>query len=257
MVSILKPQHAADTFRYPAIVKSKTDASIVADGDGVLEKILVRLGSKVTRGQVLFVVRNTDPAYVFAPLRIAAPVSGIVSEILVSRGARIRRDQNLAKITDPSKLEIQIDVPASDSIKLKPGTVAVFVESNSHKSYSARLMGLSPSIDVQLGTAAGQLDVDSVKDSELRPGQIGEVRIQINKRIGLFVSEESVTFRGEKAWVRIVDGKTLKKVPVILSGRNGDFWEVGSGLQEGAKVVERTSRFASDGEQVDLKIENN
>ena len=67
------------------------------------------------------------------------------------------------------------------------------------------------------------------------------------------MTEQAIVYRGKSSFVRVLrDGKSYK-VAVTLGRRLKDRFEILSGLDDGAVVIERSTRFLSDGDPVKIQ----
>ncbi len=78
-----------DQLLYPARVEPSTQAVVVADTEGLVQKLNVSLGRSVKKGDVLLYIENTDPVYRYAPVAVSAPVDGVVSFLDANMGTRV------------------------------------------------------------------------------------------------------------------------------------------------------------------------
>ncbi len=242
----------SDPLIYPAVVNSAMNAIINADAEGVVKSILVSPGKAVKRGQTLMIIENQDPIYRYSSVRVVAPANGVVSSVEVSVLSKVEKAQPLVSLTDPNRLKIEIDVPASDLGLIKMGAKGIYRETpKSTQTFPAKLTGLAPLIDKKTGTAKGEIEVS--KTAHLIPGQIGQVQFEANERNRIVIPESAVIFRDGKTWVRqILAGKKAQKIPVQLGVRLGETFEVLSGLDDQTQIVVRANRFIADGEEVEV-----
>src|SRR5688500_14061481 len=67
-----------ETLLFPALVKSRVESNIRADGDLIVVRPRVLLGQKVKKGDVLLELRNQDMTMNFNNRELRAPVAGVV-----------------------------------------------------------------------------------------------------------------------------------------------------------------------------------
>ncbi|MGE4130261.1 MAG: efflux RND transporter periplasmic adaptor subunit [Bdellovibrionales bacterium] len=240
---------------YPAAVKTRVQATVLAEADGVVRRIHAQLGQPVTRGRRVLTVQQTDPVFQYAPAATIAPVSGIVSELFVTEGALVTKGQKLATVTDPASLRILVEVPAKDVSLLRSGLLGKLEIPSFKNPVDLKVVGVSPVVDPATGTATAELlPANSEQVKTLRPGMIGKVTFKANLHHGFLVPEDAVVQAQDKNFVRLViDGKAHKQ-EVSLGERLRGQVEIVDGLKEGDLVVERSSGFVADGDEV--KVEN-
>lgn len=251
-VVMVKPAQRTELFdvlSYPARLVPQINATVLAESDGVVSQILTPLGQSVKRGQKLFVIRHTDPVYQYAPVVIRAPVSGIVSAVKVTEGARVTRGEKLAAITDPSRNRIVVEIAGSDIPFVSKGLGGEFRVDGTDKPLSATVLGVSPFVDPATGTATCELEFKGV----LSPGTVGRVSFKINSRKGFSIPDQAVVYKGDETFVRVVSEGKARRVPIALGKKQSGFVEVTKGLNEGDQIIERSSGFVADGEQVTVE----
>jgi multidrug efflux pump subunit AcrA (membrane-fusion protein) len=236
---------------YPALIEARVHATVLAETDGVVRKIHFALGKKVAAGSPLLTLQQTDPIFQYATVSTKAPVTGVVSEINVTEGALVTKGQKLASVTDPKNLKILVEVPAQDISSLRVGLEGSFESPSIPDKVPLHLAGLSPNVDPATGTASSELIPQKGERSLLlRPGMIGKVTFKTNLRSGFVVPEDAVIKLEDRKYLRlVVDGK-VSKVPVSIGDRQRGEVEVTAGLEEGAKIVARSSGFVADGDEV-------
>ncbi len=283
---VAEPQRVAQMLTFPARIESKINARILAESDGVVQRIVAPLGSKVRRGSGLLVIKNVEGGFSYAPLTVTSPVTGTVSQVKVTVGSQVARGQELAIVTDPSQLRLAVEVSASDLPAMKVGMQGEFTASVLEQSVAVRLVGLSPWVDPSTGTATAELTVDpsqskktdptksdlvsnslvspitksaatvvtkGTKDISLVPGTLGQVRFEINPHQAFVLPDFAIVYKGNVTFVRIVvDGKA-NRVPVKLGPKQRGQFEVIEGLKKGDVVVEHTSAYIADGAAVQIQ----
>ncbi|MEK7356314.1 MAG: efflux RND transporter periplasmic adaptor subunit [Bdellovibrionota bacterium] len=243
----------SELLTYPARVEPRIRATVVAEADGVIAKIIAPLGSVVKAGTRLAVIRNTDPVYRYAPLYVTAPVPGIVSQVDVSEGSRVSRGDKIALVTDPSQARVTVEVTADDIKSVRPGLEAELRLSDGEK-LKLRVRGLSPFVDPSTGTATCELELADAKSGQLPPpGVVARVVFKANVRNGISLPDSVITYRGKDPYVRIVDAGKAKLVAVVIGRKQAGEVEILKGLKAGDVVVERTSKFVADGEDVEIQ----
>jgi multidrug efflux pump subunit AcrA (membrane-fusion protein) len=248
-----KAQVMADSLSYPGRVKSRVNAITTSEIEGQVVKIERPLGSKVKRGDVILVLQNTDPVYRYAPIRMRSPSAGYLTSLDVTLMTKVERGQKLFTITDPKDLLVEVEIPAHDLGSLRPGMRGEFKPDPLLPDvFSVEIEGLSPLVDVKSGTATAELRF-LTKSETLRQGLLGQVALKTNERSSFIVPESAIIYRDDKPYVRILTGGKVQKKSIELGSRRGDSFEIKSGLQPGEQIVTRTSRFVSDGEEVEVQ----
>lgn len=239
---------------YPARVESQVNAVVRSEAEGAVTEIMKPLGSRVRRGEKIAIIKHMDPVYEYAPLAVVAPVSGVVNDVLVTKGSLVNKGDAIVNITDPDHLRVMIDVAAHDLKTVKAGLKGEFtVPGGGAQSLVANVKGVSPSIDPMLGTAPCELRVNEKEQKQIIAGMVGTVQFKVNQRQGFMLPDHAIVYKGDEAFVRLVQEGKSNRVPVKLGEKRQGEVEILSGLKSGDEVVSRASRFVPDGASVQVE----
>ena len=81
---------------------------------------------------------------------LRAPFSGVVASRLAQAGERVAIDTKLLEVVDPTQLEVEVALSASDSVDVRVGQVARLQVEDRPGSVAAKVKRVSPS--AQAGT---------------------------------------------------------------------------------------------------------
>lgn len=241
-----KPQQIFKVLTFPARVESKVNAVVRSESDGAVTEILKPLGSHVNRGETVAILRHTDPVYEYAPVAVVSSVSGVISDVAITKGSLVNKGDAILTITDPAQLRIKIEVTALDLNFVHRGLSGDLLIPGRPTPVAIAVSGVSPAIDPMLGTATAELTVIS-KKAAIASGMVGRVEFQVNRREGFLLPDYSIVYQGDKTFVRLVKDGKASKVPVQLGERNQGQVEVVKGLSAEDVVINRASRFVNDG----------
>jgi multidrug efflux pump subunit AcrA (membrane-fusion protein) len=243
-----------DSLDYPGRIEAKINAFILAESDGVISKVLKPLGTPVKKFEKLIVVQNTDPVYQYAPMQIENVVSGVVSQVYVTEGSRVAKGDKLMLVTDPAQLRIIVEVPSSDLKSIHKGDRAELTQGGDN--WDVKVRGVSPFVDPSTGTANCELEFTSGQKNKSRPpaGALAKVSFKADERNGISIADSAVFYRGKDTFVRVIRDKHAFLQPIKVGKRQFGQVEILTGLKENDEVVERTSSFISDGEEVKVEV---
>jgi multidrug efflux pump subunit AcrA (membrane-fusion protein) len=248
----------SESLTYPARVEPRISASVTAETEGIVTKIIAPLGSSVHPRTALLVIRNTDPVYHYSPMVVTSPVTGIVSKVEVTEGSRVSRGDRLALVTDPKQLRVVVEVTAQDLSLVKPGQEAELNVPGqpTFLAMKLRVRGVSPFVDPATGTAQCELELAPKQEKGALlppPGVIARVQFKANIRKGFSISDNALIYRGKDPFVRVVENGKAKFVLVTIGRKQSGFVEIVKGLKSGDRVVERSSGFVADGDLVEIE----
>jgi len=248
----VKPAHIYDLLTYPARLVPKINATLLAETDGVVEKILTSLGTTVNRNQVIMRLNHTDPVYKYAPVLVRTPVGGVVSGVEVTEGSRVAQGAKLGTIIDPLKLKIQIEVAVSDMQDITRGLEGDLRIPGEDKPFPVKVIGRSPFADPATGTASAELSLTDTRKGapKLPPGMVGTVSFRARDHVGVEVPEDAIVYRGQDAFLRVVEKGKAKYQQVALGQTRSGSVEILKGLNAGQSVIVRASSYVGNGEEV-------
>ena len=179
---------------------------------------------------------------------LKAPDAGVISSRNTKAGEVVSSGQPLLGLIRQNRLEWQAQIAEGDLAKVKPGHV-VIVRSPTGTPVHAVVRAVSPGLDQR--TRTGLLHADLPEPGELRAGMVMEGRIVVGETPMLTLPVASVVRRDGYAYAYTVDEAQRVSRHRIEVGRIRDnVIELMSGLDEGARVVERGAGFLSDGDRV-------
>lgn len=248
---LIEQEEINTLLHYPARLRAKIHSTVLSESDGIITKIEVTLGKRVKAQQILMILNHTDPVYQYAPVQIRSPIHGLISSIDVAEGSQVLQGQKLVSVINPSELEVQIEVPAQEISLLKKNMQGELKILEHKTSFTVQISGISPFVDPNTGTALVQLNIlPQKKEIFLSPGMQGQVEFKAKKHRGFLVPASSLIYKDKETFVYLVEGQKIKQVPVTLGTQQNGVVEILTGLFVGAELVERSSRFATEGETV-------
>ncbi len=245
-----------DLYTFPARIDPEVNSLILSETQGVVSDLPVVLGQTVKKGQVVAKVKNTDPVFKFKPVVLKSPIDGVVSAVYFSQGSQVTRGEKLLLVTDPKQVKVLIEIPSKDLASMEKGMKGTLELKTSKKPVPVEIVGISPYVHPSTGTATAQIRATD-KDAVLIPGTLGKVSFKSNVHNGFMVPQSVLTYVGKFPHIRLVEEKdkkfTIKKVKVEIGPKRRGQVEILKGIGDGQMVVERSSGFIKDGDQVEVK----
>jgi Cu(I)/Ag(I) efflux system membrane fusion protein len=186
---------------------------------------------------------------VHARLTIAAPISGVVSELSAREGMTVAAGTPLFRINGLSKVWINAEVPEAFAAQLRPGTaVEARAAAFPGTTFKGRVSAILPQVDAATRTLKARVELDN-PGGKLVPGMFATVALRpAARREVLVVPSEAVIATGKRTVVMLAepDGRFTPVEVEIGAEANGQT-EVRKGLHEGQKVV-ASGQFLVDSE---------
>jgi RND family efflux transporter MFP subunit len=202
-------------------------------------------------------VRRLEEVQRFQTIR--APFDGVIIERQVERGDRVTGDfgatgsyfYNVARL---EQLRLEIDVPQSFALAVKPGTSAkiTFAEVPG-RSFDAKVVRTSQSIDQVSGTMRAELLMDN-PDLILPAGLTGQVVLGIERETPcvLVPGNALVVRQGQQYAAVVEEGETIAFRKVSLARDLGNDAEICSGLKPSDRVVLSPNALLKAGDKVEV-----
>ncbi|NCN27245.1 efflux RND transporter periplasmic adaptor subunit [bacterium] len=257
--TVFVDQVKSSTFReeilYPGRVLSEVMASVKAPSAGRVTRVYHHVGDAVQRGTPLVSIKNLDPGFVYSAVMVRAPVSGRIWQLAVTSGTELNAGDKVASLIDPDKLEIRVEVPASDLEKVEEASDIILLREN-HENLSLSKAHVSPMVDLQTGTSTCVLKLPENSEAKLLPGQLVSIKILGPPRQAITINGDAIKYRRGIPHVQLFEEGSVVKLHEVKVGLNrGDKVEILEGLVDGQKVVVRSTKYISDGEEVVLYVE--
>jgi HlyD family secretion protein len=192
---------------------------------------------------------------------VTAPVEGVVLKRLRESETVVPAGDPLIEIGDPSGLEIVADLLSTDAVRVKVGARAFVEQWGGDKPLEARVRRIEPAGFMKisaLGVEEQRVNVvlDFVESSPAARAALGdgyrvEVRVVIWESANVVQVPTSALFRHGEQWaVYVFEGGRARRTLVELGHQTGQFAEVLSGLDEGARVILHPGDTLVDGARV-------
>ena len=169
---------------------------------------------------------------------LVAPITGVLTQRLVSQGQAVQPGMLLFMISDLSKLWIDVRIPAGSSAGLRDGMLASYTVSGvAGRRFTGRVSYVYPTVSDQSRTLSARVLVGN-DDGVLKPGMFATVAIASPGRRVLTVPRAAVIETGERSVVFVdMGGGRLMPHDVELGSTTADFVEILAGLTPGQRVV--------------------
>jgi RND family efflux transporter MFP subunit len=181
-------------------------------------------------------------------LTLHAPTSGVVMEKNVVEGQAFQAGTNLYMIAGLSEVWVNAEIFESDVALVRAGMTAdVTVDAVPGRTFAGRIDYVYPTLEERTRSMRARV-VLANPGGVLKPGMYATVRMRAELDQTLTLPASAVLYTGERA-VTFVDmgGGNLMPHEIEVGVRGGDFVQVLSGVQPGARVV-TSAQFLLDSE---------
>jgi cobalt-zinc-cadmium efflux system membrane fusion protein len=167
---------------------------------------------------------------------VTSPVNGRVTAMSAVLGAYVRAGDELYRVADPRRIEVQVAIPQADAGRVAPGDMAL-VETAAGM-VGAVVRAVTPSLDAQTRAATAVLQFTG--PAQVEPGQSVQVRLKTHAAAaaGRFVvpseAVQSVDGR-DVVFIRTPQGFAVR--PVTVAARTDASAELIAGVASGETIA--------------------
>jgi len=186
-------------------------------------------------------------------VQIHAPVSGRVLRVIEESERVISAGSPLVELSNPSRLEVVIELLSTDAVKVKPGALVLIERWGGDTVLQARVRLVEPSAFTKVSAlGVEEQRVNVIADFAEPVNTLGDA-YRVEGRIVIWENENvlkipsSTLFRSGDAWsVFVVEGGKAYRRQVELGQRTPFDAEILGGLEEGEQVVVHPSNEIID-----------
>ncbi len=181
---------------------------------------------------------------------VVAPVAGEI----VSRNAKVgaiasAQGEPMFTLLREGRLELFADVAEQDLLRLRPGQSVRIRTLGAAEPIPGSVRLVEPAIDTATRLGRARIAIDRI--DAVRSGMFAEAEILVTERESLAVPVTAVSGGAEGATVlRIRQGGTVERTPIVTGIRDGGMVEVVEGLFSHDLVVTKAGAFVRPGDRV-------
>ena len=202
-------------------------------------------------------VNLADGKFLEFQAQVTAPEEGMVTEILVRPGQKVRQGDSLAVIKNSKKLILVVKIPATRISEINVATDATFRTGAGQRTYriselGGRAVSKKPLASKEAGFADFLFEFDNSEGLFIEGTSVTVQLLGPKKKSTLAIPLEAVQEELGEALVYVqTSGETIEKRFPRLGIHDGQWIEVKEGVQEGEQVVTQggtTIRLSSLGD---------
>ncbi|MGA7836807.1 MAG: efflux RND transporter periplasmic adaptor subunit, partial [Ignavibacteriaceae bacterium] len=170
--------------------------------------------------------------------RLAAPISGLVSDCNTSSGSYINAGQLCLKVIDIYKIKIHCEVTESDLVNIKPGDSAEadFI-ALPDKKFKGKVIEVNPSVDLTKRTALVTVILNN-PGLLIKSGMFASIKIgtQIIPNV-VIIPHSSLLVRDNRTLVFTVNNGLASWKYVTMGKSNDEFYIIKKGISVGDTLI--------------------
>jgi len=173
-------------------------------------------------------------------LSLTAPIEGVVVAVHGTLGETATSDQPAFIITDPTKVWVRGNVPELELARVQAGSaVVVRLHAFPDVAMPGTITYVAPALDERTRSLPVRVTLQT-PDARLRSGLFGSIELvggSADERVLVVPADAVATLDGQTVvFVPADEPNSFRPQPVALGRRAGGFFEVRSGLEEGARL---------------------
>lgn len=243
--------------------------TVTAPVAGKMFRVALHEGNEIPKGYIITRIdpsppRPTDPTQtpessVFPyAYTVYAPAAGKVTRIYEASESMIQAGTPIIEISQPSRLEIVIDVLSSDATRIKPNMNVIIENWGGDGDVKAKVRSIEPQAFTKISAlGVEEQRVNVIADFAGVPRELGD-KYRVDARIVLWEAPDvlqiptSAIFRtGEKWSVFVVQGSKAVRREIEIGHRSPSAVEVNKNLSDGEIVIVHPPNKVSDGSRVE------
>jgi cobalt-zinc-cadmium efflux system membrane fusion protein len=174
-------------------------------------------------------------------LTLTSPIEGVVVAVHATLGETANSEQPAFIVTDPTKVYVKGNVPELELARVQAGTAAVVrLHAFPDLAMQGTITYVAPALDEQTRSLPVRVTLQA-PDPRLRSGLFGSIELvggSADERVLVVPTEAVATLDGQTVvFIPADEPDTFQPQPVALGRRAGGYFEVRSGLSEGASLA--------------------
>lgn len=253
----VSPTNLDDYLEFGGDVDASSSVAVMPDTAGKISQLHVKVGQKVTKGQILAAVDASRPGMVYAASPVRSPVAGTVTYFPGVVGTSVTQSSVIAKISSTNNLEIETSVPERFVSRISMNQKAkLSFNAYPGETFDAHIKEISPVLDTSSRTMSIKLAIDK-QDPKIKIGMYAKINLVTeHKENTIVVPYGTVISRNGEDFVFIVekDGDKTKAVlsPVKVGIRVDNYQEILQGVTKDDLVIVKGQTLLSDGSLVNI-----
>lgn len=148
---------------------------------------------------------------------LTAPIGGMVSQRLAQNGERVGIDARIVEIVDLNRLELEAQLPVSDSLQVRVGQTALLKVEGQAQEIRAVVSRINPSAAAGSRSVLVYLNVEG--GDSLRQGVFVQGRLQTQQMQALAVPLSAVRMDKPQPYLQIIQSGRIAHQTVVLGAR--------------------------------------
>ncbi|MFH1857458.1 MAG: efflux RND transporter periplasmic adaptor subunit [Candidatus Omnitrophota bacterium] len=245
------------TLDYAGDIKAQNEAVVYPKVSGKIIEKIAEEGTSVQRGDLIAYIDRDEVGFTFEKAPVESPLEGIIGRVYVDKGASVTPQSPVALVVDMDQVKVNLDIPEEYLPKITLGQEArISLQAYPNEKFIGTVSKISPVLDSETRTAPIEIRIPN-SDHRLKSGMFAKTQLIIeeHKRVPV-IMKEAIMGKDPNLYVYRVENKKAFSKNVTVGIRQGPYYEVMQGLQEGDRVVLMGQQRLYEGAAVAIEEEN-
>ena len=181
-------------------------------------------------------------------LKLDAPYSGTITEVMVHEGDNVKSKTPLFAIAKLNKMKIRVWISDAERQQIKPGMKALATVEG--RTFTGKVQEISIGVNPMKQAFYADLIFDK-SNGEILPGTTADVKIiTYEDDHAIVLPIHLLRSKDGRKFVFLARDGHAKEQPVTISNDNGVYFEISSGLKEGDPLIIKGYARLADGVKI-------
>jgi len=201
---------------------------------GTLQKIRVRLGDKVGKGDILATLESSET---LRPFDVVAPFDGTVVAYELTAGQTVEAGRSLFTVADLATVWADLRIYQKDIASVTRGQRVRIERGHGVEPFTGEIAYVAPTVDEHTRTGLARVVVDNASGN-WKPGLFVKATVSLGERpVNVLVPRSAVMTMNDVTVVFVQTPEGLEPHPVRLGSSDSLSFEVLQGVSPGEKIV--------------------
>lgn len=245
-----------DYLEFGGDVMAKSNLDILPDAAGKIAQVLISVGDKVKKNQIIAYVDPSRPGMNFEYSPVKSPIAGTITAVNVVPGSMVAQQLSIAKVSKMETLEVSMNVPERFVSKVQEGQKAYLrFDAYPGEVFFASVSEVSPVLDQSSRTMGVKLTFDK-KNPRIKAGMFARVKLITDTRSNIVkIPDTAIVSRFGENFVFALnpgDPASVRRQVVTVGIRVDEKAEILSGLSPDEEIVVRGQTLLEEGSLVNV-----
>lgn len=237
-VMTIKLETIQKAIDYVGDIKAQEEVIVYPRVSGKVVQKLKEEGAQVAKGEIIAYLDRDEVGLTFEKVPVDVPLTGVIGRVYVDIGSSVTAQTPIALLVNMDTVKIDLEVPEKYLPRLAIGqTAEVAIDAYPDEVFSGSITTISPVLTLETRAAPVEVTIENAKH-KLQSGMFAKVRLILEKLENVpLILKEAVIGKAPNQYTYVVIDNKAHLQNLTLGIRQGSYYEVQEGLQQGDRVV--------------------